>query len=723
MGCLNQLKAEMKSFDYSKRVSIYPYLMYGGYRQHYDDHVLLAKAYAIKNLFEAHEKFIYENDLIVGSFVGNHGFEEDYPEMDHAKHVTEEYVRCDCIPNSDHFAPDYPTVLSEGIDGVKRRIRQSMKVHEKDADAAKKLLFLQAAEITMEGFSHMVTQYGEAAYAKVSGLLGEKREHLLDAARICRKIATKRPETFKEALQLVWLIHVSFLYEERYAMALGRMDQYLYPFFEKDLAEGRLTKEEALDLLSCTLYKISERTLLRGSLFRSKDDVVNIAVGGVKSDGSDATNLLSSLIVEAVKRCKIPGPNLSARIHKNTPDWFWDQCLEMIGTGIGYPAMMNDEINIAALQKCGYSLEDSRNYCMVGCIENFIPGKQPPWTDGRFNTPKYIEFTLNNGRCLQTGKMLGIETGDPSSFTTMDQFLEALVKQIKFGAGEYIAMLQTGTIRYNPQLYSQPYLSCYCQDCIGRGLDINDGGTIYPSSHGPCCMGIGTFSDSMAAIEKVVYEDKVCSLAELRDILAVDFEGYEHIRKQLIAAPKYGNNDEFADKYARWFMDTCSEIFSKYRTRDGGPMMLAMAANTSNIPAGRETAATPDGRKCGQPISDAASPMFGRDRNGVTAVLNSVSKPDYTKSACGTVLNQKFSPSVFATEEKRNKLKALLKVYFQQGGQEVQINSVSRDILLDARKHPENYADLVVRVSGFSAHYTKISPEAQEDILRRTEHE
>ena len=495
-------------------------------------------------------------------------------------------------------------------------------------------------------------------------------------------------------------------------MAFGRMDQFLYPYYRRDVDRGILTRETALELLSCTLYKIADV---------GRDDVCNIVIGGVLADGTGGVNELSYVLLDAVKSCAIPGPNLSARIYKDVPDEFLDACLGVIGTGIGYPALMNDEINIPALARHGYDLADCRDYCMVGCIENFIPGKQPPWSDGRYNSPKYLELALNDGKCLQTGFQMGLHTGDAEGITSMDDFLARLHEQMAAGAAEYMAFFRNANARYNRDNYCQPFLSCFCDCCIERGQDINDGGTKYPSVHGAGCMGIATMADSLAAMERVVFEKKLITPAELRDALAADFQGYEELHQTLLQAPKYGNNDDFVDKYAVWYVEEHAKLFDRYRTPDGGAIYTAIASNTSNISAGREVAATADGRRNGEPLSDAASPMHGMDREGPTSVVLSTTKPDYTLVSCGTVINQKYSPSMFSNPEKRSKLRALIRVYFAKGGQEMQINSVSRAILLDAMENPEQYRSLVVRVSGFSAFYTSLKRSVQEDILKRTE--
>ncbi len=683
-----------------------------GLAAHYDDPSPIARAYGFERMMTGVSKHVYRSDRIVGSLRGLYA--EDVPEhaKGRAKRILNNYGFRSFLTNADHFAPDYAGFLRDGIGGTIEKIRRSMTAHEADADSAKKMHFLTAAEISMAAFGKMIEQYADAA-EQAAKTYGE--EELYEAAHACRKVSYAPPETFREALQLVWLVHIAFVWENRYAMAFGRMDQFLYPYYKEDIDAGRITREEALSLISSALIKIVDV---------NRENVCNIAIGGVKpADGSSAVNELSYILLDAVGACSVPGPNLSARIHKNAPDEFVDACLKLIGTGIGYPALMNDEVNIPALERNGYALEDCRDYCMVGCIENFLPGMQPPWSDGRYNSPKYIELMLNNGRCMQTGLQLGPKTGEAEDIHSMDEVMEKLHLQMKAGAAEYMAFFINDNDRWNRGRYAQPFLSCFCRDCIGRGLDINDGGTIYPSVHGAGCMGIGTMADSLAAIERVVFEEKKASLPELRDALKADFAGYEALHRELLKAPKYGNNNDFADKYAVWFVDEHARLFDAYHTPDGGSIYTAIASNVSNIPAGLEVAATPDGRKNREPLSDAASPMHGMDTSGPTAVVLSTSKPDYTKVSCGTVVNQKYSPSMFCDEEKRAKLRALIRVYFSRGGQEMQINSVSRAVLTDAMENPDKYRSLVVRVSGFSDYYTRLTREVQKDILKRTEQE
>ncbi len=703
------LQAAVRQAPPSGQVCLRDFLLYLGYRDHFDDPSVLARAYALRSLLTEHVKHVYDGDRIAGSIRGLLG-PLDPATMEHAARVVNSYGRNTFATNADHFAPDYAGFLARGIRGVRQAIDDSRLRHGAEQE---RLLFLEAAEVAIDSLGLMIGQYAEAADRAAERTGSAELRAVADA---CRAVCWEPPQTFRQALQLVWLTHVAFLYEGRYAMALGRLDQYLYPFYREDVRRGRLTPDEALDLMCHTLYKIGESRLFGG------DDVVNICIGGLTPTGEDATNELSDIILEAVCRCNIPGPNLSARIHAHTSPEFLDRCLRVIGTGLGYPALMNDEVNIPALQRHGYSLEDSRDYCMVGCIENFIPGKQPPWSDGRFNVPKYLELALNDGCDMRTGVQLGPHTGPAESLDTMESFMAAFERQAIYGAAEYMALFQNENNRYNRSRYAQPFLSCFCRCCIERARDINDGGALYPSVHGAACMGIATVADSLAALEQIVYRRGRLTAAQLRDALCADFAGAESLRQELLRAPKYGNDDEAVDRYARWYVVFCDRLFSRYRTWDGGAIYIGIASNINSIYAGREVAATPDGRRAGEPLSDAASPMYGMDRSGPTAVIRSVSKPDYRHASCGTVLNQKFGPDLFQSPERRGALLALIRTYFDQGGQEIQINAVGRQTLLQAQEDPESYRSLVVRVSGFSAYYVNLDREVQQDILNRTEH-
>ena len=671
-----------------------------------------ARANASAEVFRSCTKFVYKDDLIPGSLRGAFLPKEGIWEAELARNrsICDSFGDTSFWTNRDHYAPAWSRLLEDGIGGIIADIEASEKRFSSEPE---KLLFLSACKTVMLAFSDMISGYAEET-EKLYAETGEPQLAL--AAETLRRIVLGAPKNFREALQLIWLSYIAFCLEERGAMAFGRLDMFLEPFYDRDIASGEITRGFATELVASAFVKMGEKTCLFGG-----DEVANIAIGGVRRDGSGGVCELSYVILDAVRICNIPGPNLSARLYEGIPDEFVDECLKVIGTGLGYPALMNDRVNIPALSRYGYSEEDCRDYCMVGCIENFIQGRQPAWSDGRYNSPKYIELALNGGKCMLTGVLMGPKTKPAEEICSMEEFLSVLRAQMEYGAAEYVTRFKNENERYALSNYAQPFLSCFCEDCIGRGLDIRSGGAIYPSVHGAVAMGIGTVADSLAAIEKVVFDEKYISLAGLRDALAADFEGYEELRARLLAAPKYGNDSDYADKYAVLFVKLHDEIFAPYRTYDGGYFYIAIASNVQNIPAGKEVAATPDGRRAKEPVSDAASPMRGMDRSGPTATMLSVSKPDYTLVACGTVLNQKYPPEMFASDENIARLRALITAYFRRGGQEVQINSVSRDVLEQAMLSPEEWQSLVVRVSGFSAFYTKLDRSVQEDILKRTE--
>ncbi len=679
------------------------------YREPQEATVPEQRARACHALFSQSKPFIYKNDWIAGSMRSL--CLDIAPEAAEASfRLVRQIGERSFSTNFDHFAADYWMITEKGIPGILQDLAASRQRHPGDVERIKTLSNMTLA---MEGLLAMIRNYRQKAEALV-GQDGYAPEKLGFIADNLRQLEVGAPTTFAQALQLVWLCHMGFVYEGRYAQALGRIDQYLYPFYKKDLEKGILTDERAVELLENVFIKICERRTFTGN-----DDVVNICIGGRNLQGESEVNGLSFCVLWAVRNCNVPGPNLSARIASVTPDAFVDECLKVIGTGLGYPALMNDETNIRALSQFPYDPKDVANYCMVGCIENFLPGKQPPWSDGRFDTPRFLEYVFSHGKGIFRPTN-GLDTGDVDGIHSMADFMSRLERQLAEGVRQYVEAQQARSRLERPEDFTSPYLSCFSPECISRGQDINLGGAKYPSVHGAALMGIGTLADSLAAVEQTVFVDKTVSLKELQEALQCNFEGREALRHTLLAAPKYGNNNAFVDKYAVWFMEFLHGEFSKYRTADGGWYYTLVAANVSNISAGREIGATPDGRLAGEPLSDASSPTYGRDVSGSTSTLLSCAKPDYTKAAGGTVLNQKFYPSMFK-DGNRDKLLALIRGFFQLGGQEIQINATSTEVLKDAMRHPENYRNLVVRVSGFSAWYVTLDKSVQKDILSRTQ--
>lgn len=678
------------------------YYMYKGFQKAFGKNPPTFRATGIYSLFTEYTPAILKNEIVAGNKIGFCIKNPDF-KVEYAKKQIEKIKYREFWHNKDHYSPNYEHILEVGIPGIFDEIDASLKKHSGDEKKCETLL---AMKLTMNGFLQMIKNHVSEA-EKCIGKEGYNKDRLQFMINNLNAIASHAPKTFAQAVQLVWMCHMAFKYEDKNAMAWGRLDQYMYPFYKNDIENGIITDDEAVEILENAFIKM-------------KNDTVNIAIGGMDMDGNSQVNELSAVILRAVNGAHVPGPNLSLRVCDSTPDEFLDECLKVIGTGLGYPALMNDNINIASLKGYGYTEEEIYNYSMVGCIENFISGKQPPWTDSGLETPLYLEYVFNNG-ISHSRKSFSIETGDVSTMKTMEDFMKAYEAQLAYGVGESLTEFNSVNDGINQKYFPDPFLSCFCYDCIGRGLDINDGGSIYPSAHGVGLLGVGTVSDSLAAIEKVVFVDKEATLSELRDALNADFEGYEELQQKLLKAPKYGNDDDFVDKYAVWMVDYLWKEFSGYKTRDGGPMYVSTGTNIANVWCGETIGATPDGRKAYTALSDASSPTFGRDVSGPTAAVTSVAKPDYTKCSVGSVLNQKYSPEMFS-DENRKKLLALIRGYFKKGGQEIQINATSREVLQDAMEHPENYQNLVVRVSGFSHFYVRLSEGVQKDILNRTQH-
>lgn len=662
------------------------FLKYEAFKKNIDMPMTIARAKAFENVLHGHKKYIYEGDLIAGSLQGLSG--NDAPDLneEQLKFLRVTISERNFGTNYDHSSPNYSKMINVGIDGLLSEISQSLSRH---TGFTKKTDFLKSMQIAVQAFSKFILDYAELADAA----------GYFEIAQICRKISSSKPETFREALQLTWFCHLVLTAEGRYAMALARLDQYLYPFYIRDIQSGMLDYDMAVSMLENTFIKILNA------------NVVNICIGGVTRDGNDATNELSYAIVEAVKNVKMPGPNLSARFHSKTDKSFYKKCLECIKTGIGYPALFNDEVIIPGLVKYGYPIEDARDYSFVGCIETYFSGKQVPWTDGRFNTPKYLLDMMSD-----------IDSDNITNLQDFDSFKNKLIEYVKSGAKAYTGRVNAVLSKSDPEKFTSPFLSSLYDNCIEKGLDINDGGAFYPDNHGACCMGLGTLSDSLAAIKYAVYDKKIVNLKELATALKANFEGHEELRMLLKSKPpKYGNDEDYVDNIAVWLVNILPDIFNEYRTPRGGHFWTLMAANVANIKAGSEIGATPDGRLAGKPLSDAASPVMGMDKLGVTAVINSVTKPDYTKTPGGVVINQKFNPSMFKDDNAIDRMVQLLHVYFQRGGIELQMNVISRKTLTEAREDPGRYPNLMVRVSGFSAYFSHLQDDVKDDIISRTE--
>lgn len=664
----------------------------------------MRRAEALNAVLERCDLPMIPGELLIGSGLGRLAHAGDAAQLAEAQQYLGGIGSRDFWTHFDHYIPDYPTLLRAGLDGIIARAEAQMAAQDEQGK-----VFLASVVCGLRGASRHIERWADAAEEQAAQS-PEYAELLRAQAAMARRIAHQPPQGFWEALQLVHFMHSIFQLDERYAMALGRLDQYLYPFYQADCAAQRLTPELAENLMHHLIAKLAHR-----------GDIQNICIGGVDAQGNDATNELSFLILESVKRIGQPGGNLTARIHKQSPEPFLRKCAEVIRTGIGFPALFNDEVQIAGLVGQGYPLEDARDYAFVGCIEAFIPGKQAPWADSRFNMLRCINLVLWDGWDTVTQAQVGPHTGETADW---EAFYEAYRAQMEAGVAEHVRELNAikQPAEDRAEELTSPLMSALTDACLERGRDLCDGGARYPGNHGICGMGIGSVADTLLVIKRYVFEQGRFTLDALRTMLTANFEGFEGERQLLLRAPKYGNDeqevDELAVRAARDFGEACL----RHTTPRGGRYWGLMAANTANIYAGAEVGATADGRLALQPLSDAASPTFGRDHNGPTAVALSVAKLDYRLFPGGNVINMKFHPSALAGEAGLAGLSALVRTCFSMGGIQLQFNTTDREVLRKAMEHPEEYANLVVRVSGFSAYFTWLGRDVQEDILARTEH-
>lgn len=645
-------------------------------------------------------------ELLVGSgfparFVPGTSFAEDRLAADTA--LVREIGERTFHSHANHHASDYPKLMRLGFGGLSDEAAAALPQQD-----AKGQAFLESVRVALEGASRFCLRWAEELRA-ADGPFAEL--HAFQAGML-ERLVLDPPASFWEALQLTYLFHCMIQLDDRGAMAFGRLDQYLLPFYEADLAAGRLTREDAQALLDHFFAKITVT-----------EDVQNITLAGTRpSDGADASSDLTLQILEACKRVGRPGGNCTVRVHPGTPQRVLEACADVIRTGIGYPAVANEVPIIQGLVEHGYALEDARDYCCVGCIETQIPGKQAPWADGRANPLYMLNVALFHGQDSLTGKQIIPDPGDPTTFADFYQLFIKLSRVQIRGLVEAADRQQRVHFERRDD-FTSPLLSALVDDCIARGRDINDEGARYPGCFGFASMGIGSVADSLVAIRQLVYEEQRFSLDQLRAMLQADFVGYEAERELILhAVPKFGNDQDEVDQLAVQVVHDLADEYDLHRTPEGGHYFMLLGANVQNISAGREVGATPDGRRAREPLSDAASPTFGRDLQGPTAAIRSTAKLPYHRCTGGNVVNMKLDPACLAGQQGCARLAALIRASFALGGQELQFNTTGAQTLRAAIEQPEDYRHLVVRVSGFSATYVNLDQAVQRDILARTEH-
>lgn len=637
-----------------------------------------------------------------------------------------------------HIAVNMEKVLKNGLEGYLAEIRLHLD-HDFDTslERIKQRQFYEAAEITVAAVSDFILRFSRLA----KGLSPEetdpgRREELYLIADNCERIAHKPPRTFHEALQLAYFLQLVLQIESNgHSVSLGRLDQYLYPFYKNDRENGDLSDEFTVELLENTWVKLLSINKLRpwshtrysagGPLYQ------NVTIGGTDTEGNDAVNSLSYLILRSVAEMGLTQPNLSVRYHKKISDDFMLRCVEVIEKGFGMPAFNNDEIVVPELIKLGISQEDALSYSAIGCIEVAVPGKWGYRCTGKhfINFMRVFLAALNNGTDPVSGKQFCEGTGTLKDFGNFDEVMRAWEKQIRYYARAGIAIDAAIDVVLEE---NAPDILCsvLVDDCLKRGKTIHEGGAVYDFVSG-LQVGIANLGNSLAAVKKLVFDDKEISAEKLMRHLETNFEddGGEKIRLRLLnAAPKYGNDDEYVDLLIRdAYLHYLDEIGKYKTTRVGrGPIGCGYFGGTSslsaNVPSGAVVPATPDGRKAWIPLAEGCSPASGTDVQGPTAVFNSVAKLPTDKILGGVLLNQKLNPGMIKTMENKRKLVAMLRAFFNDlKGWHVQYNIVDRETLLKAQKEAEKYRDLVVRVAGYSAFFTNLSPDTQDDIIARTE--
>ena len=634
-----------------------------------------------------------------------------------------------------HIAVDYGRVLREGLGGYRARVLEAQNALElANFKDLKKSYFYRAILIVLDAVEVFALRYAALAEEQAASAAPERAKELLELARILKKVPMQPAESFHEALQSVWLLHVVLQIESNgHSLSYGRMDQYVYPFYEASRAAG-MTQERALELLenlwlrTFTVNKIRSWSHTRFSA--GSPLYQNVTVGGQTTDGKDAVNELSYLILRSVARCHLPQPNLTVRYHKGLSDEFMQECIQVIRCGFGMPAFNSDEIIIPSFLNLGISKEDAYNYSAIGCVEVAVPGKWGYRCTGMsfLNFPKTLMIALNDGVDIDSGKRVFDGTGHFLQMESFDDVMHAWDVFVREFCRQAV-ILDSSADMVLEQEVPDILCSALTEDCIARGKHLKEGGAVYDFIS-DLQVGIANLGDSLAAIKKVVYEDKSVSREELWNALLTDFAGErgEEIRKLLLAAPKYGNDNDYVDRLVVEGYDSYIDELKNYKnTRYGrGPIGGCYYAGTSsisaNVPQGAGTCATPDGRHRGDPLAEGCSPTHAADVNGPTSVFKSVSKLRTDKITGGVLLNQKVSPSMLEKPRDRQKLLLLLRTFFNVlKGFHVQYNVVSRETMLDAQVHPENHKDLIVRVAGYSAFFNVLSRQTQDDIIARTE--
>lgn len=621
-----------------------------------------------------------------------------------------------------HICPDVPTWLNKGPAGLKAEAKEYLQTcEEKQKD------FYTSVCIVMDGVCTFMMRYHDLLLKTADEEQNDSlRDDLQGLATICYNLSIRPAATFHEAVQSMWFLFV-VLHMESNASSFspGRLDKDLYKYYIDDISKGILTRQRALDIIESLWIKFNEIVYMRNSnsakFFAGFPIGFNIAIGGQDENGNDYVNELSFLFLKAQEHLGLPQPNLSVRLNKHTSDCLLEEAIKVVSKGSGMPQFFNDEALIEPLEKLGVAKKDAMNYAIVGCVEVTTQGNNLGWSDAAmFNLNKVLELTLNNGKCLQTGKQLGLDLGNLTDFESFGELEEAYSQQINYFLDKMIPACEA-VEKAHMDILPTPFLSAVIGDCMKKGMDVTAGGAHYNFS-GIQMIQIANLADSLAAVKTLVYDEKRISQGQLLKALRNNFEGDEMIRALLLnKAPKYGNDvawvDELGAKWARYFR----RHLRNYRNYRGGLYHTGMYTVSAHVPMGENVGASPDGRYSGTPLADGGmSPVYGRDVEGPTAVLKSVSKLDCDLTTNGGLLNMKFLPSFFNTEAGIKKFALFLRAFVDLKIPHIQFNVVRREDLIDAQKNPENHRSLTIRVAGYTAYFTELAGELQNEIIART---
>lgn len=637
-----------------------------------------------------------------------------------------------------HLAVNYERILKDGLRGYEKRVKEyKASLDLTDPESIDKYCFYNAVLIVLEAVRNFANRYSVLAKDLAEKELNQERKiELLEISRICSKVPYEPAETFREAVQSVWFIQLILQIESNgHSLSYGRFDQYMYPYYNRDIKNGTIKESEALELLTCLWIKTLTINKVRSQAHTLSSAgspmYQNVTIAGQTIDKKDAVNDLSFLVLKSVAQTRLTQPNLTVRYHKNINKHFLDECVEVMRLGFGMPALNNDEIIIPSFMDWQVKEEDAYNYSAIGCVETAVPGKWGYRCTGMsyINFPRMLLCTMNNGVDLTSNKRFTKGYGYFTEMESYEELLKAWDKTIR-EITRYSVIVENVIDKASERDVPDILCSALTDDCIARGKTIKEGGAVYDFISG-LQVGIANMADCLAAIKKLVYEEKKITKQELWDAILDDFSSPENkkIQEMLIReAPKYGNDDDYVDQLIVEAYDSYIEEIEKYpNTRyNRGPIGGIRYAGTSSISAnvgqGMSTMATPDGRNAFEPLAEGCSPAHNSDKNGPTTVFKSVSKLRTNKITGGVLLNQKMTPQMLSTEENRQKLELLIKTFFNRlHGYHVQYNIVSKETLIDAQKHPEKHKDLIVRVAGYSAFFNVLSKKTQDDIIGRTE--